>query len=43
MIDRIIELLRQLKDFPEVQIWERSNANPFFGTALLDCGKEIKP
>jgi len=61
----IIESLRKLKNFPQVQIWEcpmvdqavpdvpkkgrwiqdgkRPGGNPFFGAAMLDCGKEIKP
>ena len=61
----VIEPLRKLKDFPDVQIWEcpmvdqalpdvakkgrwlqsgkRPGGNPFFGSEMLECGKEIKP
>lgn len=61
----VMQSLRKLKDFPEVQIWEcpmvdeavpnapkkgrwlqtgkRPGGNPFFGSEMLECGKEIKP
>ena len=61
----VIEPLRKLQGFPELQIWEcpmvdqaipetpkkgrwiqthdRPGHNPFFGTEMQDCGKEIKP
>lgn len=61
----VLEPLRKMKGFPELQIWEcpmvdqaipdapkkgrwiqtqdRPGHNPFFGTEMQDCGKEIKP
>ncbi len=61
----VLEPMRKIQGFPELQIWEcpmvgeaipdapkkarwiqtggRPNQNPFFGSEMLDCGKEIKP
>lgn len=61
----VLAPLRQMKDFPEMQIWQcpmvkqavpnatdkgrwiqtggRPIGNPFFGSAMLDCGDQIKP
>ena len=61
----VLEPMRKMKGFPELQIWEcpmvnqaipdapkkahwiqtkgRPGQNPFFGTAMQDCAKEIQP
>jgi Cu(I)/Ag(I) efflux system membrane fusion protein len=61
----VLEPMRKMKGFPELQIWEcpmvnqaipdapkkahwiqtkgRPAQNPFFGSAMQDCAKEIQP